>query len=146
MRHDRPPVPWSSFLAEIDASLDDQVALHCLGGFAVAMVYGLPRPTIDIDVLAVTPGVQTERLLSLAGRGSALHKSHGVYLQYVGVVHIPENYEQRLTAIFPNAFRRLTLLGLEAMTSRSQSWSGTRGGTGRTSGFSREPCRSTPRS
>ena len=47
------PEPWRSFLQELDASLTDTVDFHCLGGFVVTGLYGLPRPTADIDVLVV---------------------------------------------------------------------------------------------
>src|SRR5689334_19897722 len=34
-------------------ALDHRVTLHCIGGFAIAMLYGLPRPTMDVDCLSV---------------------------------------------------------------------------------------------
>jgi hypothetical protein len=111
---DRPPEPWNSFFAEIDRTLDQPVALHCIGGFAIAMLHGLPRPTVDVDCLTVIPVAETAPLESLAGEGSVLHKKHGVYLQHVGIVTVPSDYEDRLTLMFPTAFRRLLLLGLEA--------------------------------
>lgn len=114
MPHDRPPEPWHSFFAKIDQTLDQPVALHCIGGFAIAMLYGLPRPTVDIDCLTVIPVEKTAALQSFAGEGSALHKKYGVYLQQVGIVTVPENYDDRMTLMFPTAFRRLLLLGLEA--------------------------------
>ena len=43
-----------------------------------------------------------------------LHKKHGVYLQHVGIVTVPEKYQDRLLPMFPVAFRRLLLFGLEA--------------------------------
>jgi hypothetical protein len=58
--------------------------LNCIGGFAIAMLYGLPRPTLDVDCLNVIPVEETARLESLAGAGSALHEKHGVYLQQLG--------------------------------------------------------------
>ena len=114
MPHDLLPEPWHSFFAEIDQSLDEPVALHCIGGFAIAMLYGLPRPTVDVDYLTVIPVGMTGPLQSFAGEGSALHKKHGVYLQQVGIVTVLENYRDRMTPILPSAFRRLVLLGLEA--------------------------------
>jgi hypothetical protein len=114
MPHDRPPDPWHSFFAEIDKTLDQPVAVHCIGGFAISMLYGLPRPTADVDCLTVVPVEKTASLQSLAGEGSVLHKKHGVYVQHVGIVTVPENYQDRMTQMFPTAFRRLLLLGLEA--------------------------------
>jgi hypothetical protein len=48
------------------------------------MLYGLPRPTADIDCLTAVPVDKTAHLQSLAGEGSALHKKYGVYMQHVG--------------------------------------------------------------
>lgn len=78
------------------------------------MLYGLPRPTIDVDCLAVIPVGEIARLQALAGAGSALHKKHGVYVQHVGIVTVPENYTHRLMVMFPAAYRNLLLMGLEA--------------------------------
>src|SRR6476620_11083915 len=100
MPHDRLPEPWYSFFAEIDQTLDQPVALHCIGGFAIAMLYGLPRPTVDVDCVTVIPVDQTARLQSLAGEGSALHKKHGVYMQHVGIVTVPDKYNDRLIPMF----------------------------------------------
>ncbi|MEK7403908.1 MAG: DUF6036 family nucleotidyltransferase [Acidobacteriota bacterium] len=114
MPHDQPPEPWHSFFLAIDTAFDHPVALHCIGGFAIAMQYGLPRPTVDVDCLTVTPVEATARLQSLAGEGSALHGRYGVYVQHVGIVTVPENYADRLKLMFPTAYRTLLLMGLEA--------------------------------
>ena len=45
--------------------------------------------------------------------GSKLHRKYKVYLDFVGVARLPENYEERLTEIFPGNFRRLRLLALD---------------------------------
>jgi len=96
MPHKRPPEPWDSFLRAIDKTLVQPVELRCIGGFAIAMLCGLPRPTIDIDFLTVVPVSATANLTALAGKGSALHATHGVYAQHVGIATVPENFEQRL--------------------------------------------------
>ena len=36
-----------------------------------------------------------------------------IYLHQVGVAHVPENYEDRLTEIFPNTFEHLCLCALD---------------------------------
>ena len=72
MPHDRPPEPWHSFFLEIEKAFDQTITLHCIGGFVMAMRHGLPRPTVDVDCLAVIPVGETARLQSLAGEGSAL--------------------------------------------------------------------------
>lgn len=114
MLPDRPPEPWHSFFLEINKAFDQPIALHCIGGFAIAMLYGLPRPTIDVDCVAVIPVGETGHLQSLAGQGSTLHKKYGVHVQHVGIVAVPENYTDRLTLMFPRAYHRLLLMGLEA--------------------------------
>src|ERR1051326_1368996 len=68
------PEPWRSFFTEIDNSLHEELALHCLGGFVMTMLYGLDRPTADVDVLPLGVNSATESLMYFAGEGSALHR------------------------------------------------------------------------
>jgi hypothetical protein len=79
----------------------------------MAMRYGLPRPTADVDCLSVIPADRAAHLQAVAGVGSTLHRKHGVYFQTVGIVSVPENYSDRLNAMFPRAYQRLQLLGLD---------------------------------
>jgi hypothetical protein len=69
MKPDVPPEPWHSFFLEIDQALEQTVVLHCLGGFAIAMVHGLPRPTVDVDCLSITPVEEIADLQMRAGMG-----------------------------------------------------------------------------
>ena len=46
-------------------------------------------------------------------RGSPLHKKYNIYLDHVSVAKVPENYEERLTEIFPKTFKYLRLLALD---------------------------------
>lgn len=78
MSRERSPEPWHSFFLEIDENFDQSISLQCIGGFAMVMLYGLPRPTADVDLLSVVPVGEIGRLDALAGRGSALHDKHGV--------------------------------------------------------------------
>lgn len=107
------PQPWQSFLSDIDATLAEDVELHCLGGFVITVLYDLARSTADVDVIGITPRNEINSLLSLAGQGSKLHRKHKVYLQLVGVATVPDSYEERLTEIFPGTFKRLRLLALD---------------------------------
>ena len=107
------PEPWQSFLSDIDASLHEDVELHCLGGFVVTVLYDLARITADVDVIAITPRSEIESLISSAGQGSDLHRKHKVYLQLVGVATVPDSYEERLTEIFLGRFKHLRLLALD---------------------------------
>jgi hypothetical protein len=105
------PELWGAFLGDLDRELVRPVELHCLGGFVVTMLYGLARPTADIDVLLVRPQMD---LNPLAGIGSTLHKKHRVYVQLVTVLEAyPEDYEERLTEMFPGAFTNLRFLALD---------------------------------
>jgi hypothetical protein len=91
------PKPWDAFLEDLDQSLEEPVELHCLGGFVLTMLYGLKRPTADVDVLAVQPRID-----------------HRVYLQLVTVLEAyPEDYDERLTEMFPGAFQNLRLFALD---------------------------------
>jgi|ERR1700730_7335759 len=107
------PEPWLSFLADIDAFVSEPVELHCLGGFLLTVLYDAPRSTADVDVIAITPRTEIEPLMRWAEQGSELHRKHKVYLQLVGVVTVPDSYEERLTEIFPQSFNRLRLLALD---------------------------------
>jgi hypothetical protein len=107
------PEPWQSFLTEIDSNVEGEVQFHCIGGFAVTMHYGLPRTTADVDVIAIAPTTATKPLLELAGKNSTLHRKYQVYLDFVSVNTLPENYEERLTEMFPANFANLRLFVLD---------------------------------
>lgn len=49
----------------------------------------------------------------MAGQGSELHRKHKVYLQLVGVATVPDDYEERLTEMFPGEFTHLHLMALD---------------------------------
>jgi len=78
------PEPWKSFLKEIDETAKEPIELYCLGGFVITLLYGLERSTADIDVISVIPRYTASGLLEIAGKGSSLHRKHGVYLDVVG--------------------------------------------------------------
>lgn len=107
------PEPWKAFLKDIDSEVSEQIALHCLGGFVLTMLYGLERPTADVDVLSITPTSRRDFLLQLAGKGSRLQQKYKLYLDYVAVATVPENYEERLKEMFPGAFRHLRLYAFD---------------------------------
>jgi len=108
------PEPWRAFLAELNRAVPSKVQLHCLGGFVMIARYGMPRPTGDVDVLAVTPRDALKLLLALGGQGTPLHQQHRVYLDFVTVAAYPDNYELRLTEMFAGAFSKLRLFALDA--------------------------------
>jgi Nucleotidyltransferase of unknown function (DUF6036) len=104
---------WNAFLKEVDELLASSVELHCLGGFVLAAVYALPRPTGYIDYIAAIPLDTITSLEQIAGRGSGLNTKHGLYFQHVTAADVPENYESRLTELFPGRYSRLRLLALD---------------------------------
>jgi len=101
------PSPWKEFLSEIDVSLKESLALHCIGGFAACYFYGLPRTTGDIDYYTAIPA--NFNLIEVAGEGSALAEKYKIRLHDVGVTNLPEEYATRLTEMFPGTFKNLRL-------------------------------------
>ncbi len=104
--------PWASFFLELDGYLRHPIVLHCLGGFVVTACYGLPRTTADIDVLPDVPRNLLAEIVYVAGKSSALHRKHGVYLDLVTVAACPYDYEDRLTEL-PGPWERLRLFALD---------------------------------
>ena len=107
------PEKWRKFLRELDGAATAETRLDCMGGFAVTQWYGFSRETIDLDVLALAPREQSTALLEQAGKGSPLHNKSKLYLDYVGWTHVPEEYEDRLTEVFPGVFKHLRLCVLD---------------------------------
>jgi hypothetical protein len=105
--------PWRGFLTDLDSLVSHDVRFHCCGGFVVTMLYGLVRTTADLDVLSILPTEDQRALATEAGQGSALHKTHGIYLDIVTVATYPDSYEDRLTNMYPRAFRHIHLLALD---------------------------------
>ena len=107
------PEPWLSFLRELDLAVQEEVRLDCMGGFVVTMVHGFSRPTGDLDVLEIIPQAAGSAMLELGMKGAPLHKKYKIYLDRVGVATVPEEYESRLTEIFPKTFKHLRLFALD---------------------------------
>lgn len=108
------PEPWFSFLQEIDESLTSEVSFHCFGGFAIAMLYGLPRETSDVDVVAAVLRDSYEGLQTIAGKGSKLHQKYMIYLDLVGTIAVlPDNYDDRLIQVETSTFHSIRLLVME---------------------------------
>lgn len=107
-----PPPKWEEFLEEIDRQLAEPVDLRCIGGFVLTQLHGLPRPTGDIDVLTTIPS-RTDQLIQIAGKGTELNAKYKLAIQAVGIAHPPEDYEARLTEMFPGRFRSLRLMALD---------------------------------
>jgi hypothetical protein len=90
---------WGPFLKDVDQQLQEQVVLHCLGGFVLRVLYDIPRHTGDIDYLEALPSVAKDSLARIAGPDSGLAKKHKVFIHFAGVIDMPENYEERLIDI-----------------------------------------------
>lgn len=112
-RHDPVPEPWFSFLKELDALVTTTVRLDCIGGFVITMLYGLSRPTADLDVLEVAPPAAATTFAQVAMQGGELHRKYGIYLDRVAVAQAPYEYESRLTEMFPGVFQHLRLMALD---------------------------------
>lgn len=104
-----PPSPWKEFLQALDSKLTQTCVLHCFGGFAVTLAYGISRTTQDIDVLDVAPHGMISTLLVEAGKGSPLAVEHELYIDIVGIANPPYEYESRLRPIYEGAFEHLVL-------------------------------------
>jgi len=105
------PDPWLSFLRDVDRALTTPVEVHCLGGFVLSVLWGLPRVTGDLDVVDVRPQTACAELMHIAGADSTLATKYRLHFHQVTVAEYPESYEQRLTEITPG---RLHLLRLKA--------------------------------
>ncbi|HKW89425.1 MAG TPA: DUF6036 family nucleotidyltransferase [Candidatus Acidoferrales bacterium] len=101
--------PWAEFLEEFDTLLDERFVLHCIGGFAVVAAYGLPRSTNDLDYYSLIPANRTGYFEELAGAGSTLARKYKVHIHSARVTSLPENYDERLTRLFPGRFKNLGL-------------------------------------
>ena len=108
------PEPWHSFLREVDSDLGTRVEVHCLGGFVLTVLWDLPRPTGDIDIIETRPPGAVERLLNLGGEGSTLAAKYRLKLHQVTIAEYPEDYVSRLVDITPAEFDWLHLLAFEA--------------------------------
>ena len=81
MPPDQAPGPWHSFLVELSAQVSQEVELHCIGGFVLSMLYGMPRPTADVDVLCVVPQNEIGALQSVAGPYLASPERHDLTIR-----------------------------------------------------------------
>jgi hypothetical protein len=79
----------------------------------VTQLYGLARPTSDVDVIELPPREAAETLMQIALQGSALHQKRRLYLDSVGVAAVSENYEDRLIEMFPGVYRYLRLMAFD---------------------------------
>lgn len=93
-----PPLPWLPFLSEVDESLSKPIELHCLRGFILTALYGVPRSTGDLDYITAVPRNASAEVERLAGPDSKLARKYKVCIHRAGgVTDVPENYNERLT-------------------------------------------------
>jgi hypothetical protein len=105
------PEPWGSFLRELDEIATNRVDFHCIGGFVITRKFGFARETRDVDVLDIRPNTQQQDFVQNGALHSRLHLKHKVYLDVVTVVDAyPEDYETRLTEMYPGQLKRIRLL------------------------------------
>jgi hypothetical protein len=107
------PEPWLGFLHEVDRKLGRPAAVHCLGGFVLAVLWDLPRPTGDVDFIEVAPPEAASELLAIAGEGSESARRYKLHFHRATVAEYPEDYASRLEDLTPAGFKNLRLLALE---------------------------------
>ena len=95
-------------MREVDDHLTEEVILHCIGGFVLVVLYGLPRATDDLDVIAAMPHGAQAAIVEIAGPTSKLAQRYKVSIHGTGIVDLPEGYIDRLT-IIPFPYHRLHL-------------------------------------
>jgi uncharacterized nucleotidyltransferase DUF6036 len=84
-----------------------------LGAFVLAVLWGLPRQTGDVDFIEVVPSDAGAELLRIAGLDSEIARTHKVHFHRASVAEYPEGYASRLIDMTPRGHRRLRLLALE---------------------------------
>ena len=111
--HGTIPAPWDAFLHDVDGALNSSVEVHCLGAFVLGVLWGLPRPTADVDFIAIRPPCSVEALLAVAGPESEIAKRRGLYFQFITIAEYPADYATRLMPLAPGELDRLVLMVLE---------------------------------
>jgi hypothetical protein len=109
----RIPGPWRGFLRDVDRALGEPVEVHCLGGFVLAVLWELPRPTADIDFVEIKPSDAGQYLLRIAGEGSEIARKHHLCFQRVTIAECPEAYASRLAELTPRSLKHLRLRAFE---------------------------------
>jgi len=103
---------WKAFLIDVDNALSQEFTLRCLGGFVLAAMYGLPRPTGDMDYIEITPIDREVELLSTAGPESRLAKKHRLFIHRATISQYPDEFESRIDRLDLNLQRlKLHVLG-----------------------------------
>ncbi len=69
-----------AFLRDLDQLLSEPVEVILAGAAALVVKYGAPRTTGDVDVI-IEDQTKLRKLLRYAGRGSSLHRRHGIHLE-----------------------------------------------------------------
>jgi hypothetical protein len=90
---------WKAFLADVDNALSEEFTLRCLGGFVLASMYGLPRPTGDMDYIEITPIDRELELISIAGPQSPLAKKHRLFIHRTTISQYPDEFESRMDTL-----------------------------------------------
>lgn len=107
------PEPWLGFLRDVDQRLGQRVEVHCLGGFVLTVLWGLPRPTGDVDFVEIKPVAAGDELMKIAGDGSELAGRYQIHFHRVTIAEYPEGYVERLLDITPKRLHRLSLRAFE---------------------------------
>lgn len=113
------PTPWLGFLRDVDRALNGPVEVHCLGGFVLAVLWELPRPTGDVDFVEIEPSDSGQEIhdlvLAKLGRNSARDRADVDFLVQRGIVDqdvLRKRYEAELRPHVLNEDRHTTTLRL----------------------------------
>ena len=87
---------WRAFLVDVDQALDQKFTLRCLGGFVLAALYALPRPTGDMDYIEITPRESERDLIAIAGQSSRLARKHKLFIHRTTISTYPDEFESRM--------------------------------------------------
>jgi hypothetical protein len=107
------PEPWLSFLNELDRIATSTVRLDCIGRFVVTMLYGLTRPTADVDVLEIAPLSAADAFSKVALLGGPLFGSMASIWIASPLRSHPTNTKSRLQEMFPGTFQNPRLMALD---------------------------------
>lgn len=105
--------PWRAFLRDVDRALERPVEVHCLGGFVLAVLWELPRPTGHVGFVEIEPSDAGQDLLRIAGEGSEIARRHSLHFHRVTIAEFPADYASRLMNLTPRGLKRLRLRAFE---------------------------------
>ncbi|MBI5629418.1 MAG: hypothetical protein HY921_00890 [Elusimicrobia bacterium] len=101
------------FLGDIDALLEEGLALYILGGAAAVIAYGSGRGTIDIDAYLDDERLRC-KLSDWAGRGTELARRHGLYFDSANaaLMLLEPDWKDRCVEILKGRLKHIQVMAL----------------------------------